>query len=135
MSFRIRLARSRPMRLLGSVAMKCWAFSGVYILICFLLYWLYGGILAFFLLCFATTGLYLCCYRKLYLLTKSFIIILLLIYRSIFINQKIILRLSIFIFITFLYYYRNTLPQGRSTSLSSRTAISFQSICASSFNI
>lgn len=58
MSFRVRLARSRPMRLLGSVALKCWAFSSVYLLICFLLYWLYGGILAFVLLCFATVGLY-----------------------------------------------------------------------------
>lgn len=57
MSIRIRLTRSRPVRLLGSVAMKCWAFSGVYILVCFLLYWLYGGILAFFLLCFTTTGI------------------------------------------------------------------------------
>ncbi|XP_076246615.1 abhydrolase domain containing 13-like protein Bem46 isoform X3 [Calliopsis andreniformis] len=37
--------------------MKCWAFSGTYILACFLLYWLYGGICAFFLLCFATTGI------------------------------------------------------------------------------
>ncbi|XP_012523496.1 protein ABHD13 [Monomorium pharaonis] len=57
MSLRIRIARSKPIRLLGNVAMKCWAFSGVYILVCFFLYWLYGGILAFFLLCFATTGI------------------------------------------------------------------------------
>ncbi|KYN24336.1 Abhydrolase domain-containing protein 13 [Trachymyrmex cornetzi] len=57
MSFRIRLARSRPIRLLGNVAMKCWAFSGAYILLCFFLYWLYGGILAFVLLCFAITGI------------------------------------------------------------------------------
>lgn len=58
MSFRVRLARSRPMRLLGNIALKCWAFSSVYLLICFLLYWLYGGILAFILLCFATAGSY-----------------------------------------------------------------------------
>ncbi|EFN78368.1 protein ABHD13 [Harpegnathos saltator] len=57
MSFGVRLARSRPMRLLGSIALKCWAFSGVYLLLCFFLYWLYGGVLAFFLLCFATTGI------------------------------------------------------------------------------
>ncbi|XP_015436916.1 PREDICTED: alpha/beta hydrolase domain-containing protein 13 isoform X2 [Dufourea novaeangliae] len=37
--------------------MKCWAFCGTYILACFLLYWLYGGLSAFFLLCFATTGI------------------------------------------------------------------------------
>lgn len=91
MSFRIRLARSKPMRLLSSIAMKCWAFSGVYILVCFLLYWLYGGILAFFLLCFATTGLYLFHYRKYYFLIKPFImyiIISLLIYRSIFLTTE-----------------------------------------------
>lgn len=52
----MRLARSKPIRLLGGIAMKCWAFSGTYILACFLLYWLYGGFSAFFLLCFATTG-------------------------------------------------------------------------------
>ena len=57
MSFCMRLARSKPIRLLGSIAIKCWAFSGTYILACFLLYWLYGGISAFFLLCFATTGI------------------------------------------------------------------------------
>lgn len=57
MSFRKRLARSRPIRILGGIAMKCWAFSGTYILACFFLYWLYGGISAFFLLCFATTGI------------------------------------------------------------------------------
>ncbi|XP_035741027.1 protein ABHD13-like isoform X2 [Vespa mandarinia] len=57
MSFRMRLARSRPIRLLGGIAIKCWIFSGAYILTCFLLYWLYGGIFAFFLLCFATIGI------------------------------------------------------------------------------
>ncbi|XP_015586343.1 protein ABHD13 isoform X2 [Cephus cinctus] len=57
MSFRIRLVRSRPVKLLGNIAMKCWAFSGAYVLACFLLYWLYGGVFAFFLLCFATTGI------------------------------------------------------------------------------
>ncbi|CAL7935643.1 unnamed protein product [Xylocopa violacea] len=57
MSFCMRLARSKPIRLLGGIAIKCWAFSGTYILACFLLYWLYGGISAFFLLCFATTGI------------------------------------------------------------------------------
>lgn len=56
MSLRVRLARSKPIRILRSIAMKCWAFSGTYILACFLLYWLYGGISAFFLLCFATTS-------------------------------------------------------------------------------
>lgn len=98
MSFRIRLARSRPMRLLGSIAMKCWAFSGVYILICFLLYWLYGGILAFFLLCFATTGLYLFLLQKvlfsdktLYYIYHYFIIS----YRNIF-NSWIILYYDYF---------------------------------------
>lgn len=56
MSFRLRLARSRPIKLLGGIAIKCWAFSGAYVLVCFILYWLYGGIFAFILLCFATTG-------------------------------------------------------------------------------
>ncbi|KAG7211503.1 hypothetical protein KM043_010772 [Ampulex compressa] len=57
MSFCMRLARSRPVKLLAGLVMKCWVFSGAYIFICFLLYWLYGGIFAFFLLCFATTGI------------------------------------------------------------------------------
>lgn len=72
MSFRIHLARSRPIRLLGNMAMKCWAFSGVYIFVCFFLYWLYGGVLAFFLLCFATTGLYIHTFscKKVYFLVK-----------------------------------------------------------------
>ncbi|XP_054012701.1 protein ABHD13 isoform X2 [Hylaeus anthracinus] len=57
MSLCVRLARSKPIRILKSIAMKCWAFCGTYILACFFLYWLYGGISAFFLLCFATTGI------------------------------------------------------------------------------
>ena len=56
MSLRVRLARSRLCKLLGGIAIKAWAFSGAYVLLCFILYWLYGGIFAFFLLCFATTG-------------------------------------------------------------------------------
>lgn len=61
MSFKILLVRSRPVRFLSGIALKCWAFSGVYLLTCFLLYWFYGGALAFLLLCFATTGIL---YRK-----------------------------------------------------------------------
>lgn len=81
MSFRIRLACSRPIKFLGSIAMKCWAFSGAYILACFFLYWLYGGILAFFLLCFATTGLYLSfCYRRFYFLRRLLLLFMLLFY-------------------------------------------------------
>lgn len=56
MSLRIRFVHSRPIRALGGLAVKCWTLSGVYIIGCILLYWLYGGVLTFFLLCFATTG-------------------------------------------------------------------------------
>lgn len=64
MSFYMRLVRSKPIRLLGNIVIKCWAFSGTYILACFLLYWLYGGISAFFLLCFAITGKFINIYNK-----------------------------------------------------------------------
>ncbi|XP_066590262.1 protein ABHD13 [Prorops nasuta] len=57
MSIRMRLVRSRPVKYLGGIAMKCWAFSGIYAIVCIILYWLYGGIFVFFLLCFATTGI------------------------------------------------------------------------------
>ncbi|XP_011299644.1 alpha/beta hydrolase domain-containing protein 13 [Fopius arisanus] len=56
MSLRGRLSRSAPVRFIGGIAIKCWAYSGAYILFCIVLYWLYGGVLAFLLLCFATTG-------------------------------------------------------------------------------
>ncbi|XP_043502021.1 protein ABHD13 [Polistes fuscatus] len=54
MSFRMRLARSRPIKLLGGIAMKRWIFSGAYILFLFLLYWFYSCIFAFCLLCITT---------------------------------------------------------------------------------
>ncbi|OXU18633.1 hypothetical protein TSAR_014855 [Trichomalopsis sarcophagae] len=57
MSFRLRLARTRPaIRLVQGIALKFWALSGAYLLLCFLLYWLYGSLFAFLLLCFATLG-------------------------------------------------------------------------------
>ncbi|XP_049786543.1 protein ABHD13 [Schistocerca cancellata] len=48
---------ARIFRILLSVAMRCWALAGAAILACLLLYWAYGGLLAFMLLCFATTGI------------------------------------------------------------------------------
>lgn len=56
MTIRINLTRSRPIRALSSFAVRCWALSGIYLFGCIILYWLYGGIFTFFLLCFATTG-------------------------------------------------------------------------------
>ncbi|XP_033223764.1 protein ABHD13 isoform X2 [Belonocnema kinseyi] len=56
MSLRIRLSRSRPIRALSGFALRCWALSSIYIFGCIVLYWLYGGVFTFFLLCFATTG-------------------------------------------------------------------------------
>lgn len=56
MSLRVRLARSRPVQLLSGIAFKCWVFCGAYVLVCIILYWLYGGLFAFVLLGFATTG-------------------------------------------------------------------------------
>uniref|UniRef100_A0A1B6BZ41 Protein ABHD13 n=1 Tax=Clastoptera arizonana TaxID=38151 RepID=A0A1B6BZ41_9HEMI len=41
---------------LAPLAMKCWAFSGPAVFTLLLFYWVYGGILAFSLLCFAITG-------------------------------------------------------------------------------
>ncbi|XP_034942137.1 protein ABHD13 [Chelonus insularis] len=58
MSLRIRLLRNRPLRVVNNIPMKNWIFSGIYIFLCFILYWFYGGILApFFLLCFGATGI------------------------------------------------------------------------------
>ncbi|XP_067005113.1 protein ABHD13 [Anabrus simplex] len=48
---------SRFLRILTGVAMRCWAIAGAAVLTCLLLYWAYGGLLAFMLLCFATTGI------------------------------------------------------------------------------
>lgn len=57
MSLRLR----SYMRLLPNrCALKSWTFTGVYVFLCFTLYWLYGGILGpFLLLCFAATGIIL----------------------------------------------------------------------------
>jgi hypothetical protein len=44
------------LRFLGSVFMRCWAWSGASILGCVLLYWAYGGFMALILLCIAITG-------------------------------------------------------------------------------
>ncbi|XP_065339390.1 protein ABHD13 [Cloeon dipterum] len=45
------------LRLLGKVAMGCWAWSSSMLLGCVLLYWVYGGFFAFLLLCIAITGI------------------------------------------------------------------------------
>lgn len=50
---------ARIFGILGGIAMRCWALAGAAVLACLLLYWAYGGILAFLLLCFATTGKFL----------------------------------------------------------------------------
>ncbi|KAK4877423.1 hypothetical protein RN001_009929 [Aquatica leii] len=40
-----------------AIALKVWAYSGLVMVFCFLLYYFYGGIFAFILLIFATTGI------------------------------------------------------------------------------
>ncbi|KAK0180672.1 hypothetical protein PV327_003031 [Microctonus hyperodae] len=58
MSMRMRLLRNRTIRFVSNNTLKSWIFSGTYVLLCFLLHWLYGGILGpFFLVCFAATGI------------------------------------------------------------------------------
>jgi hypothetical protein len=49
-------AHNRVYRIVAAVVMRCWALAGAAVLACLLLYWAYGGLLAFLLLCFATTG-------------------------------------------------------------------------------
>lgn len=46
----------RAFQIIVWILMRCWALAGAAVLSCFLLYWVYGGLLAFLLLCFATTG-------------------------------------------------------------------------------
>lgn len=45
------------------VMLKIWAYSGIVLFVCFILYYLYGGICAFILLIFAATGV---CYNVIY---------------------------------------------------------------------
>jgi hypothetical protein len=49
-------AHNRVFRIVAAIVMRCWAVAGAAILACLLLYWAYGGFMAFLLLCFATTG-------------------------------------------------------------------------------
>lgn len=48
---------SRIVGTLISITLKVWAYSGLVMVICFLLYYFYGGVFAFILLIFATTGI------------------------------------------------------------------------------
>lgn len=48
--------RRRVFHIVSAIIMRCWALAGAAVLACLLLYWAYGGLLAFLLLCFATTG-------------------------------------------------------------------------------
>jgi len=50
-------AHKRVFHIVAAVVMRCWALAGAAVLACLLLYWAYGGLLAFLLLCFATTGM------------------------------------------------------------------------------
>lgn len=49
----------RVSRIFGTfiaVMLKIWAYSGIVLFICFILYYFYGGVCAFILLMFAATG-------------------------------------------------------------------------------
>lgn len=50
-------ARKRIFQFIAGILMRCWALAGAAVLSCLLLYWVYGGLLAFLLLCFAMTGI------------------------------------------------------------------------------
>ena len=52
----INLGAHRILQIVTGIVMRCWALAGAAVLACLLLYWAYGGLLAFLLLCFATTG-------------------------------------------------------------------------------
>ena len=52
----IHLGAHRVLQIFTRIVMRCWALAGAAVLACLLLYWAYGGLLAFLLLCFATTG-------------------------------------------------------------------------------
>ncbi|PSN33489.1 hypothetical protein C0J52_15394 [Blattella germanica] len=53
----INLGAHRILQIVAGIVMRCWALAGAAVLACLLLYWAYGGLLAFLLLCFATTGI------------------------------------------------------------------------------
>lgn len=48
--------RKKVFQIIAGILMRCWALAGAAVLSCLLLYWVYGGLLAFLLLCFAMTG-------------------------------------------------------------------------------
>jgi len=52
----VHLGAHRVFQIVARIIMRCWALAGAAVLACLLLYWAYGGLLAFLLLCFATTG-------------------------------------------------------------------------------
>jgi hypothetical protein len=52
----LNLGAHRVFQIVAGILMRCWAVAGAAVLACLLLYWAYGGLLAFLLLCFATTG-------------------------------------------------------------------------------
>lgn len=45
---------------LFKMVVKVWAYSGIVVIFCFLIYFFYGGIFAFVLLLLSFTGEYLC---------------------------------------------------------------------------
>lgn len=47
---------SRITAILFKMVLKVWAYSGLVLVFCFLLYYMYGGIFAILLLFFAVTG-------------------------------------------------------------------------------
>lgn len=48
---------SRIIATLIGITLKVWAYSGLVLVFCFLLYYFYGGMFAFILLIFAATGI------------------------------------------------------------------------------
>jgi hypothetical protein len=56
MTIRLSTSCTKLIKFIAAALMKCWALSSAAVFACFFLYWVYGGFLAFLLLCFATTG-------------------------------------------------------------------------------
>ncbi|XP_071446595.1 protein ABHD13 [Hetaerina americana] len=57
MTIRLSASCTKLIKFIAAALMKCWALSSAAVFACFFLYWVYGGFLAFLLLCFAITGI------------------------------------------------------------------------------
>lgn len=94
-----------------AMILKVWAYSGLVLVFCFLIYYLYGGILAISLLFFAVTGMY---YKKI---------------MSIILNCCSFGSLIYVSSYAFLIGSRYSVPNPRYSIIQSRVTEPFQSLC------